>query len=125
MYVKWIGKVITILPLGEANNWKTKEKIITKAICFKLFKYLNKEILEKITASKGIKKAIPSRKKLSLGIKKVPIIIINKIPILLLDQVYEQCYFYIYIVQIQFYHSFVLPPTMILYNSSLVKGNLS
>lgn len=59
---------------------KQKEKIITKAICFKLFKYLNKEILEKITAIKGMKKAIPSKIKLSLGIKKVPIIIINKTP---------------------------------------------
>ena len=54
-YVKWIGKVITILPLGDAKSWKTKEKIITKAICFKLFKYLNKEILEKISVQQTIK----------------------------------------------------------------------
>ena len=57
----------------------------------------SEEILEKITASKGIKKAIPSRKKLSLGIKKVPIIIINKIPNFTLgSSLWTMLFLYIY-----------------------------
>ena len=77
-YVNASGTVNNISPSFLVNIWKANEKTSKKAICFKLFKYLNNDTFVRSIIDTIINASVPSNIKLLNGIINVNIINIIK-----------------------------------------------